>query len=533
MTPDVKVIVIFKTLTLVLLIGGGGAAGCRHLPQEGDTRVDVARDFLTQAADAIRLVGDEGDRGRLIYDLAPDEAKLGDVNGAKLTASTCANYEQRADTYQFIAEIQEGLGDIAGAKATFELAKSAAESAHPTNKDALAYTCIEDVAIAQARMGDFQAAAATLQLVPDAARREFDQGIMAPFHTEEEARKILANFKDSLNRDLTISAIAERKAQAGDLAGASAVACEVVDLNLRTSTYIDIARAAASKGNTNGARRAYAQARKTAEEFRQWWVTEESSNTMAMAISNNGDTEFGAIVAGQTENCDDIEGAKAIVPLFRRPVARAEALVRIARAQSKAGDPAAARTMLAEVVKVRASAVDSYGFMQELAVALADAGDLPEAMKTVSLMKEEGEPRAHTWEGIIDVLLDRKDIEGARKLVACISDARWQATSLARIAAAEWLAGKTAAARKTFAEARAVTATVPEKPPTPWAYDRAGIYSSVAMKQAETGDFGEIKRWVPLIPDPRDRANCWLGAAYPIVKQFYAENRKRPNGPRP
>ena len=87
MTPDVKVIVIFKTLTLVLLIGGGGAAGCRHLPQEGDTRVDVARDFLTQAADAIRLVGDEGDRGRLIYDLAPDEAKLGDVVPATAAAA--------------------------------------------------------------------------------------------------------------------------------------------------------------------------------------------------------------------------------------------------------------------------------------------------------------------------------------------------------------------------------------------------------------------------------------------------------------
>ena len=477
-----------------------------------------ARSFIAAAVKEVDEVVDDRDREDLVHELAGMQAMVGDAEKAKASASACSIRGRRSETYRYVGEIQGALGDNEGARTTLVLARKAALAALSVGKKERSWISIGLVAIEQARIGDFQGASETLQLIKDAKEREEYQTCITHFQTEREARTVINDIKDPFQRDLAVKDIVDAEASSGKLAAAWASAKDIVDLGLRTSAYITIAEAA---GNTNDARRAYVEAKKTAEQLRG--IDDKSE---FLTVPTLGDREFHEIVASQART-GDIDGAKATAALVRAPTEKAASFIDIARAQSKALDRQGARATLKNAIAVRSTAASDYDFMQQLAAALVEAGDLLEAMKTVSLMEEHGEVRDHAYEAIIDVLLDEHKLKQASETVAFITDPRWKATALARIGAVESSAGGVAAARKTFAEARSITATVPAKPPESYTWDRSSVYHYVAMRQAETGDFDEIRRWIPLVKEPRDRVSSWLGAASPLAHRYYDESQKK------
>ena len=476
-----------------------------------------ARSFIAAAAKEVDKIVDDRDREYLMYDLAGMQAMVGDIERAKATASACSISGRRSETYRYIGELQGALADKAGAITTLVLARKAELAALSSNKKERGWLGIGLLAIDQARIGDFQGASETLQLIEDAKSREEYQTSIAHFQTAQDARRAVNHIKDPFQRDLAVKDIVDAEASSGKMAAAWASAKDIVDLGLRTSAYITIAEA---EGNANDAKRAYGHAIKTAEQLRG------NGKSDALTIPSLGDTEFHEIAASQARS-GDINGAKATAALVRDPSEKAASFIDIARAQLKASDRQGARVTLTNAVKVRTAATYGCDFMQQLAAVLVEAGDLPEAMKTVSIMDQQGESKDHAYEEIIDVLLDEHKLKQARETVAFISDPRWKARTLARIAAAESSAGEIATARKTFAEARSITATVPATNRESWTWDRSSVYHDVAMRQAETGDFDEIKRWIPLVKEPRDRVSSWLGAAWPLAHRYYDESQKQ------
>lgn len=164
-------------------------------------------------------------------------------------------------------------------------------------------------------------------------------------------------------------------------------------------------------------------------------------------------------------------------------------------------------------------------FLQDYAVALAKAGDTTQALATVSKMPDYGDTKASTYQSIIDSLLAQGSFDAARSVVSDISDPRWQATALASIGLAQARSGDLTRSRKTFAEARAINATVPESNVVSWLNVRSSIYSRIASEQSKGGDYADIKRWVPLLDNARDRASCWEGAAFWLAHDHY-DSRK-------
>jgi predicted negative regulator of RcsB-dependent stress response len=444
------------------------------------------------------------------------QSMVGDITGAKATASTCSNNELKSETYRYIGEIQAGFGDNEGAKDTLLMAKKAALAHLSSTRKEKSWIGIGLVAIEQARVGDFQGAAETLQLIEDTKSREGYQITIASFQTDKKARKAIDSVKDPYQKGLGLRDTIQTQAHSGKMAAAWDSAKEIVDLELRIDAYIVIAEA---EGDANDRALAYALAKATAAKIR---IVDGD----LPIVPTPCDREFHKIAASQAQT-GDVKGAKAIAALIKDPAEKAASFVDIARAQLSASDRQGARATLANAITARAESTGDYQFMQELASALAEAGDLPEAITTASLIARQDEPKDHAYEKIIDILLGERKIRQARETVAHISDPRWKGTALASIGAAESSIGDIIAARKTFAEARSITATVPAKAPDPYTWDRSCVYHYVAMKQAETGDFEEIRRWIPLIRDPRDRVNSWLGAAAAIAFQYYDDSRER------
>ncbi len=478
-----------------------------------------ARSFIAAATREVDKITDDGDRDYVLYDVAGMQAMLGDIEGAKATASACSVSGRRSETYRYIGELQGALGDKQGARQTLLLSRKAALAARSADQKDRSWLDLGLLAIDHARIGDCQGASETLQLIEDAKEREEYQSGVAHFQSEEEARTTIKNIKDPFQRDLAVKDIVDSQLRSENRAGAWASAKEIADLGLRTSAYIMIAEA---QRNTNDARRAYEQSKATAEEIRR--IDNKSEPTMM--IPGSGDREFHEIAASQART-GDVAGAKATAALVRDPTEKAASFIDVACAQLTASDRQGARVTLTNAVTARTTATSNYHFMQQLAVALAAAGDLSEAMKTVSLMDDHGEPRDHAYEQVIDILLDDRKIKQAKETIGFISDPRWKATALARIGAAQSSAGDMSAARKTFAEARSITATVPARSPESWTWDRSSVYHDVAMREAETGDYEEIKRWIPQVREQRERVSSWLGAAWPLAHQYYDDGQKK------
>lgn len=503
---------------IVLVVGTGTACGRDPSPDDTSTRLSAARSFIAAAAKEVHKTTDDGDREYLLYELAGMQAMVGDIDGAKATACSCTVHGRRSEAYRYVGELQGALGDNEGAKHTLVLARKAGLAALSSTRKERSWTGIGLVAVEQARIGDFQGASETLQFIEDAKSREEYLTVVAHFQTAPEARRTTGNVKDPVQKDLAMLDIVGAQLQSGDRTAAWASAKEIVDLGLRVSAYVRIAETC---DNTTEGKRAYAQAKATVEEIRRI----ESKGDFSI-VPAPGDREFREIVKSQAQN-SDVSEAKATAALIRDSTEKATSFVDIARAQLQISDRQGARATLANAVAARATAADDYTFMTELVTALAQAGELAEAMKTISLMGEKGESKDHAYEKIIDVLLDDHRIKQAKETVAFILDSRWKATALARIGAVESSVSGFPTARKTFAEARSIATTAAARNRESWTWDRSSVFDYIAMRQSETGDFEEIKRWVPLLQEPRDRVSAWLGAAWPLAYQYHDENQKR------
>ena len=141
-------------------------------------------------------------------------------------------------------------------------------------------------------------------------------------------------------------------------------------------------------------------------------------------------------------------------------------------------------------------------------------------------MGDYSECKAHAYEDIIDVLIKQSKLGIAKDTVDLIVDARWKATSLARIGVALHLAGDITSAKETFSKAVSNAVTASEKNAESYTWTRSTVLSFVAMKQAKVGEFDEINRWVPLVLGTKNRAWSWLGAADALAQQNY-DNRRQ------
>jgi tetratricopeptide (TPR) repeat protein len=499
-------------------------AGCVSIRSDDAAQFSVARSFVAAASKDVSLIEDESERGACMYELASLQAMLGDVHAATAIAAACPGSNRKSETYGYIAEIQTALGDINGARSTLRLAKEAALAGlTPTEQDR-SYVYIESVAIKQARLGDLSQAAETLSHVKNNDSRELTQVTLASFHTEHDAREIISSIVDPFKRDLAIEDLVQRKASSGDTVGAWETANSIADAGLKAEAFIGIAEVEVHKGNTNEAERAYAEAIAVVERSR----LKEPRDTLMPDEPNpaEGDRELQKVVEGLVR-MGKIDDAKANLLLIRHPVTRAEALVEISLAQSRAGKRKQARATQEEAVQLRGEVSADYHYMQELSAALARAGDLPEALNTASMLRPPGEPKDHAFEEIVDVLIEQNDIDKAKSVIRYIPDPRWNATSLARVALAQGSSGSANAAKSTFAEARAMAASAAAKNRESYTWTRSSVYHYIAMKQSEAGQFEEITRWVPLLPDALDRCESWLGAAFPIAHRHYRELNER------
>ena len=179
--------------------------------------VSTAASFVAAAANEVRLIKDESERGDCMYELASLQAMLGNVQDARATAAACPDSNRKSATYGYVAEIQTELGDLSGARSTLILAKEAALAGLSQQEKDRTYTYIESVAIKQAKLGDLQGAAETLALVENRDSRDLTQATLASFHTEPEAMVLISGISDPFKRDLAIGDLAQRKALSGDL----------------------------------------------------------------------------------------------------------------------------------------------------------------------------------------------------------------------------------------------------------------------------------------------------------------------------
>lgn len=250
--------------------------------------------------------------------IAEGQAEAGDVPGAKATAAKIADADTRAWVEAEIAIQQAKAGDVIGAKATVS---------QIGNKDAKAWA-YPRIAQAQAKAGDVPGAQATVTKIRDKPRRvkvfcaigqaQVKAGdLVAAIRSFDLAAEAAAPIKERDERRSALFEVAKARMEAGDVAGAKAMAAPFI----QGWVYRTIAKTQAQAGDLAAAREALDAAR-AVDSGEEGYVDVE-------------------VVRIQTL-CGDFQAARQTAAKISDPMYRQHAYTAIIAAQAKAGDVAGA-----------------------------------------------------------------------------------------------------------------------------------------------------------------------------------------------
>ena len=314
---------------------------------------------------------------------------------------------------------------------------------------------------------------------------------------EDLCQRVLGDDKGRKAFAMTLGAVAERQAKAGDasaaretFAAALAAARTIRDDGKRAEELEEIARGQAKAGDVQAA---LAAART---------ISDKEPRAGA----------FGAIAEGQVE-AGEAQAELDALRTISNNVLRADALRWIAEGQADAGDAQGAReTFAAALAAARTISNDHWDrdwALRLIATSQAKAGDAQAALATARTIREE-RWRGWAFGAIAEGQAKAGDARGARETFAgalaaaladqTISDDRDRAVALGAIAASQAGAGNARGARETFAAALAAARTISDD------YgNRDWALGEVAKSQVLARDFSGVGHTTALILIDRNR----------------------------
>jgi RNA polymerase sigma factor (sigma-70 family) len=458
----------------LLLLGvcgvGMGVFACRAGADERGGRQLAARDAKPPASTDAR-----GPAAEILKEAAE-------------AARAVEDKQSKAWTLLAIAEAQAKGGDWDAAAKTYKEAIQAAKEIKddPKGPDpaASAHHTIGWVAITQAKAGDVKAALETAKAMEDDGARDY----------------ALAN-------------IAAEQANAGDVKGALATA-EGVSFNRRDWVMRAVSASQAAAGE-------FKDAAQTAEKIGDAASRAFALLAVAGAQVRRKDPEAAKkTLEGAVKLGDSLPEADA--DKGEDGSARAGVFGGVARLQAEMGDVKAAR-QTADGLKERWKS----NALKGVAAAQAAAGDVKGALETAEAI--EGEyPKGEAFKEVVTAQLRAGDLKGGRQTADAIKSVFWRVASLTEIAKAEAKAGDRAAAAKTFQQALDAAgkdgADVSDDAPGMSGL-RNGALCLIAQARAEAGEEKEALAWAAKQSSPLLKAQALLNVARGIALRKEAEKK--------
>lgn len=424
----------------------------------------AARVLLEDATRAALGIRDPSLRDLALRDIGINQTRCDDVPGALRTLDHMESPELRDAVRSSIVNAQVDAKQLSAALST------ARAIGNPTvMSDAL-----RTIAIAHAqreRMGDARDIA---QRVPDRLVRAMAVADIAALHADignaqalESARLIARNVVDARQRDVALSYVAGIQAQSGDVRGALSTSDTIKDGSSRAYALTRIANARMRMNDASLAQellnRALAAARRTKPSTAAAAVLCEISQAFVL----NGDkAQAGAA----------LDAALAVATSGRKLRQNTATFETIARVRARAGDVAGALSTAERVPEGSAKAL----LIHDILAAQAEAGDVDAALLTARALSEP-QLQVAAFFGIIGVQITSGLLPGARESMQQIlelaretEDLGFRSHSLAALAAAQIDIGNRVAGWKSFEEALAAAAQLPD------AYTRALAYVNLS-----------------------------------------------------
>jgi tetratricopeptide (TPR) repeat protein len=394
-------------------------------------------------------------------------------------------------------------------------------------------TLFAQVAEAQVKAGEADAARATLTRAREAARRVPDPEASwvkrflkrVLWETAESARQ-------ALYRDIVFERVAKAHARAGEFAHALDTAREIRDDNRRLEALVEVAAAQTRSGRRDEARASLARALETAEAAQRAKARAEFLATVAReqvmagdreaaretfsrslraaeTLASGADRELALVFIGsQQVKAQDLAGALDTVAKLRDPTSRIGLLTSIARQRAQGRQPTPARELLAQALEMATKVEDATlraAALDDVAEVQAEMGDLAGAMATAMRMPERARrPMRLRW---IARDLARSGqfplaLRAANSLPETAGDAQLRAFALADIALAQ-------AGARQFAQSLATAATIEQ------ADIGAGTLADIAAEQEKAGGapaaartFSAALEMARGLAGPRERASA-------------------------
>ena len=404
---------------------------------------------------AIEKIDDEF-RVRVLRDIASAQAEAGEKQSARETLAKALetargidDSSERARALLVVAAALTEMGERQSARNTLTAAVKAAQQ--DVNRYAsLRAMDLRDIALAQARAGDEQSAQDTFAAAVAVAQGIRSEQARTKFLSKIESAQAKAKKADRAPA-AALRDTAQAQAKAGNeqsaqdtFAAAVAAASAIRQPPGRAHALLDIAKAQVEAGDTQAARDTLAAALAAARDIDS---SSFRANTLAgialtkaeagyigdaLAIAQSIDDpspmSFAALVlreiTAMQAQSGDIDGALAAARGIDDPSYRAEALVDIASAQTRAGDKQAARDTLAAALAATRGIdylFDRDKALANIAQAKAKAGDIDGAFATVQGIDDLSR-RATTMAGIASAQAQAGDKQSARDTLAAALD---------------------------------------------------------------------------------------------------------------
>jgi len=434
----------------------------------------VALELLDEAKQAAEDIADASAQAQSYWVIFREQARAGDVAGAKQTFETAKrtaaeidNRNVRVSFYIRFAHSQAQAGDVTGARHSIQIAKHFATGITSPNSKRRAYV---DIAEAQVGFGDVAEAKQTAAGFDDACERvnaycriamaQSQAGdLLAAKRTIDAAKQSAAGITDKGQRADMYSLIAQAQAEAGDVAGAKATAAEFAGEQNKARAYYKIATAQANAGDVTGAKQIAAG------------ITDERESAYA----------YGKIAEAQAR-AGDVAGAKQTAAGIAELKTKATAYSHIASAQAKAGDEAGAK--------------QTFDMAKQAAAGITDAGEKFWAYRLIADVQAKAGDGAGA----------KQTLDMAKQAAAGIDDRADRSDYYGYIAELQARVGNVAGAKLTAAE---ISDDV---------YAEVLAYSSIAEAQARAGDIAAAWALGRCAQNPRVRAGVLIGAAVGALK---------------
>jgi aspartate 1-decarboxylase len=462
-------------------------------PQDsGDsaTRRAAARQLIAAAITNARLISQPEDSARAFCAIALDQAKMGDIKGARESvraaekaAARVQGEGLRSQASCWVAVALAGVGDVKSARET-------ARTADCGLSRVMAYVGISKV---QAAAGDTTGARDTLAMAKASA------AIIA-----------YPSVQDAAN-----CAIADAQIGARDILGASAIAARLNYRSNAVATYVAVGTAQARSGDLNGAKATLAR----------------------VGDDPEADCLYAAVAAAQVRG-GDAEGAMKTAARANDPTTRTRTYCAMAEVQAKARNSAAVRQYIDAADAAAAAVGDGYFralAYRDVGTVQAKVGNLAAARKSfvaarnavstksviydppgagalptggIGIWSQARAPdrRAHSLLNIVESQAEVGDIAGAKETAVALKASDLRALGYAFIARAYARVGEPVQARAEITKAKVILAGSNEP-------ERRLYQLAIASAETAVGEVAPAIDYVAsVVSDPSERCE-WLATA--------------------